>query len=221
MDRYIRQSKSLPNIVEKTALVVGCGGLGSHVAEQLVRMGVNVVLVDHDRFESSNLHRVSSYVYSDVGGLKAINLHSRLVKIANGRVSYFAKTFGEFVEANYRTNRFDIVMDCTDNMEVRYEIESFCQSHKFPFVYGAVNAKSGMVMLFPHDGVSFSDFFGRELKTPDDAKRPATKVFPPAVAIVASLQVSEAVKYLNGDNPSQALYAVNLDTYAIQKQIEF
>lgn len=221
MNRLIRQSESLPNVSGKTALVVGAGGLGSHVASQLVRMGINVMIVDHDVLEETNLHRTAEFNVNDVGAYKAYALKKHLDGIDSKTIiGKYNMTFSEFLrDCDPTLFSPDIIIDCSDNLEVRYEIDEFAKEKNIPWIYGAINGKSGMFMFFPKDGLRFSEVFGK-LNTPK-TNSAVTKVFPPGVAIVASLQVAEAVKYLNGDIVNQTLYAVNLDTYAIQSQLEF
>lgn len=128
-------------------LVVGCGALGSHTAEALLRAGVGrLTLVDRDVVEIHNLHRVSLMGPDDVGKPKAevcANALSRLEpdsKVVD-QTAHLGPT-----EAESLVPHADVVVDGLDNLETRYLVNDACVKHGIPWIYTAVLATHGMNM---------------------------------------------------------------------------
>ena len=131
MERYSRQLpllgvKKQDRLCESSVTVVGCGGLGSHVAELLVRAGVGRVrIIDRDVVELSNLHRQALFDEEDAGkGLpKAVAAAAKLTRI-NSEVE--TEAIVADVNPGNALNLLkntDLIIDGTDNLETRYIIK--------------------------------------------------------------------------------------------------
>jgi len=153
-ERYSRQTV-LPQVGEEGqqklasshVLVAGCGALGSHTAEALLRAGVGrLTLVDRDVVELHNLHRVSLMGPVDVGRPKAEACANALRQLdpdaqLEVRVAHMGPT-----EAESWIPRADVVVDGLDNLETRYLVNDVCVKHRVPWIYTAVLATHGMNM---------------------------------------------------------------------------
>jgi hypothetical protein len=96
--------------------VVGCGGTGSAVAEQLVRLGVRrFTLFDPDQISASNVTRVYGSTAADVGRFKGDTLAEHLVRIAPGSHCEVVKSMITMTPAARRLSSCDIVFGCTDD----------------------------------------------------------------------------------------------------------
>lgn len=152
-DRQIRLAEigtDGQNKLRKAAvLVIGAGGLGCPALQYLAAAGVGKIgVVDGDMVELSNLHRQLLYSMEDLGKPKA--------KVAAEKL----KTTFPFVEVDFETqfldNRlasllfpsYDIILDCTDRIDIRYMINDACRIMNKPWVYGSVNGFSGQYALF-------------------------------------------------------------------------
>jgi molybdopterin/thiamine biosynthesis adenylyltransferase len=134
-------------------LVVGAGGLGCPVLQYLAAAGIGKIgIVEFDKVDESNLQRQVLYGSLDVGKLKAI--------IAKNRLEHL-NTLVEFEIFNLRldtTNaigiikQFDLVIDATDNYEVRYIINDACVILDKPMVYGAIFKHEGQASVFNLNG---------------------------------------------------------------------
>jgi adenylyltransferase/sulfurtransferase len=218
-DRYHRQTL-LPQIgragqarlAASRALVVGCGALGTVIAEQLVRAGVGTVrIVDRDVVELSNLQRQTLFDESDAadGVPKAVAARERLRRV-NSSVTLEALV-QDFhpgnaeelagISAGDGRPPVDLILDGTDNVETRYLINDLAVKHGIPWVYGACVGTEGRVMTVrPAETACLRCLFPEppgpgELPTCDTAG-----VLGPLAGVVASLQAVAALKLLSGQS---------------------
>ena len=150
-DRYSRQrllvgKEGQEKIQEAVIAIVGMGALGTVVAELLVRAGVgNLILIDRDIVEESNLQRQTLYEEKDVGRSKAVAAKERLIKI-NSK----AKVEIHAIHLNSVSipvlERAQLVLDCADNLQTRFLINDFCRKNGVPWIYGAAIKTAGYVM---------------------------------------------------------------------------
>lgn len=178
--------------------VVGAGGLGSHVAEMLVKMGFGFVrVIDRDLVEESNLPRVSLYTREDVGKPKALIIEEMLSSIdRDSRVDGVTETLGH---SNIKKllSGFDLVVDCTDNLEARHMINEFCIRNRVPWIYGSVEGDEGMCMSFSAKGKPCFECMCPRGKSPGESPE-NTGVVSPVVGIISSCQAAEAVAIVTG-----------------------
>lgn len=213
IDRYHRQSL-LPQIgIEGQArlrassvLLVGCGALGTVIAEQLARAGVGMLrIADRDIVELTNLQRQVLFDESDVkNGLpKAIAAAERLrginsdVRLEPHVADVHPGNVEALVGCDGNGRPVDLVLDGTDNVTTRYLLNDVAVKHGIPWVYGACVGTEGRCMaMIPPAGPCLRCIFPEppspaELPTCDTAG-----VLAPASAIVASLQVAAAMRVL-------------------------
>ncbi|UTZ43701.1 HesA/MoeB/ThiF family protein [Vibrio campbellii] len=131
-------------------LVIGCGGLGCPVATDLALAGVgNITLIDGDKIEESNLHRQFAYSLADIGLSKSSILKRFLLSRS---VSLKCEAIEDYVNENnigtYIDTSFDLVIDCTDNMQIKYLISDFCVLHGISLSYATVNRFTAYLALF-------------------------------------------------------------------------
>lgn len=215
MNRYHRQmllAQIGPAGQERLAaarvLLVGCGALGTVAAEQLARAGVGFLrIVDRDLVELTNLQRQTLFDESDVAEQrpKAIAAERRLRQI-NSSITIdpvVADLNGGNVEAlagaGGKQRPVDLIIDGTDNAQTRYLLNDVSVKHGIPWVYGACVGMSGRALaMSPPATCCLRCLFPTppgpgELPTCDTAG-----VFAPVAAMVASLQVTAAMKILLG-----------------------
>lgn len=147
MSKYIRHIQ-LPEIgklgQEKISntrvLIIGCGGLGAVASWYLAAAGVKkIILLDGDVISESNIPRQILFSVVDLGKSK--------VEIAKGKLShqypyveinsineYFVKKIHNFL-----AKEVDIVLDCTDNIKTKKEIDGFCIENNLPIVTAGIS----------------------------------------------------------------------------------
>lgn len=153
-DRYHKQMLFKPIgehgqalLGEKHVLIIGCGALGSSIAEMLTRAGIGkLTLIDRDYVEISNLQRQHLFTEADVQKKlpKVIAAQSALNSI-NAEVTIEAHV----MDGNANTlpnlvNNVDLIMDATDNFDTRFLINDIAQKHFIPWIFGACVASSGL-----------------------------------------------------------------------------
>jgi molybdopterin/thiamine biosynthesis adenylyltransferase len=201
LDRYVR-NKELVNgqeqlvLGQKTVAVVGLGGLGGHIAEQLARLGFgHLVLIDGDRVDETNLNRQLFATERFLGMAKTVAATLRLREV-NSAVKYSAR--GTFLtpENGYALlYGADIVMDAVDNPPTRLLLQKLCGELDIPLVHGAIGGWWGQVsVVFPGDRTiaqlyPVADAVGVEAQYGNPAFTPG---------VIASIQTAEALKYCLG-----------------------
>lgn len=134
---------------ESAVLVIGAGGLGCPVLQNLAAAGVgHLGIVDFDKVSVSNLHRQTIYSYADAGKWKCDAAKS-FVKALNPFIAVDSFRFiadeSNICEA---VEMFDVVVDCTDNPLSKYLINDACVFKGKPLVYGSVFKFEGNVSVF-------------------------------------------------------------------------
>jgi molybdopterin/thiamine biosynthesis adenylyltransferase len=221
MDRYHRQtllpfvgSDGQAKLGAASVLLVGCGALGSVIADQLVRAGIgHLRLVDRDVVELTNLQRQVLFDESDArdGVPKAVAAAKRL-KGVNSAITIEAVVADVHSGNIEEFSNVDLILDGSDNVETRYLINDVAVKKNVPWVYGACVGTEGRVMLVrPGVGPCLRCVFPNppeagELPTCDTAG-----VLGPAAAIVASMQTIAAIQFLTGQPAGSNL--IKLDVW--------
>jgi adenylyltransferase/sulfurtransferase len=208
-NRYDRQARFAPlgdegqrKLASGRALVVGCGALGSVVAETLVRAGVGLVrIVDRDFVELNNLQRQVLYDESDVArGLpKAVAAENKLRQI-NSEITIESHV----ADVSHRNiielaRDVDVIVDGTDNFAVRFLLNDFAVKHKKPWVYGGCIGAEGQTMTILPDDTACLACLMPEAPPPGTTPTCDTAgILGPIVNVIASIEASEALKILSG-----------------------
>ncbi|MDG2012971.1 MAG: ThiF family adenylyltransferase, partial [Pirellulaceae bacterium] len=223
-DRYSRQIlfprigiEGQRKLAAGTALVVGCGALGSVIAETLVRAGVGCVrIVDRDYLELHNLQRQVLFDEADVeSGLPKAIAAKRKLETINSQVRVEA-----FVEdLSHRTiSRLaagvTVIVDGTDNFEARFLINDYAMESGIPWIYGGCIGSEGQSMtVVPGQSNCLNCLMVDGPPPPGTtAGCDVAGVIGPAVNMVASIQSAEALKILSGnvEHVSRDLTVVDL-----------
>ena len=126
-------------IINSSVAIIGCGGLGSTVAQSLTMSGVGkLLLADFDKVELSNLNRQSLFEEKDIGKNKAVTLGSSLAKI-NSKI--IIKKLPLKIDQDNISNElkdYRLIVDCSDNFETRYLINKFCVNERKKLVSAAL-----------------------------------------------------------------------------------
>ena len=141
--------KLLKKIKESHVAIVGCGGTGSIVVQNLVAMGFRrLSVIDYDKIEYSNLNRQIVYSYSDVGKYKAEVLANKL-KLLHREVkvtSHIKKIQNEKDLIEIYDNNLPAFMVCgidTPPILSRINVLKFCELHDIPSIFGGVGIETG------------------------------------------------------------------------------
>ena len=195
----LRYSRNIPAISpeeqdalrSKKVLVLGCGGLGGYIIENLLRMGVGAITaVDGDRFDESNLNRQLLATENNLGGSKAFAAAAR-AKEVNSQVSFTAiDSFFTAENAVEIVSGHDLVMDALDSVEARLLLEDVCAKLGVTIVHGAVNGWVMQAAVIPPGKRLMHILYSSPVENREQSTLPMT------AQLCASMQCTEALKLL-------------------------
>ncbi|MDN2484419.1 molybdopterin-synthase adenylyltransferase MoeB [Kosakonia sacchari] len=178
-------------------LVVGLGGLGCAAAQYLAAAGIGqMTLLDFDTVALSNLQRQTLHSDADIGVAKVDSARESLLRI-NPNVQYTAlNALLDDTALLTQIAAHDLVLDCTDNVAIRNQLNAACFQHRVPLVSGAAIRMEGQISVFTWGENApcyrcLSRLFGDNALTCVEAG-----VMAPLVGVIGSLQAMEAIKVL-------------------------
>lgn len=174
-------------------VVIGAGGLGSPVSMYLTAAGVgNLVIIDRDKYELSNLNRQLLGWQKDVGQPKAMAAKEKLEAL-NSDINIEAITT-EITEESVQglLEGANVVVDGTDNWAVRFIANEECVRQRITFVHAGVQGFFGQVTtIIPMEGPCLRCIIP---KPPPDVKRfPVVGVTPGFFAMLEAMEVLKAI----------------------------
>ncbi len=179
--------------------VIGAGGLGVPVLQYLAGAGIGeLVIVDGDRLEASNLHRQTWYAIADCGQMKA-SLAAARVQALNPEVKVTAHT-ERLTASSAETllNGCDLILDCTDNFSTKFLLNDLAHRLGKPVILASVHQYEGQLQLVdPARGTSCLRCVWPEATRDGLVGNCAEAgVLGPIPGVLGSLQALEALKYL-------------------------
>jgi adenylyltransferase/sulfurtransferase len=180
--------------------MIGAGGLGSPVALYLAAAGIGTLgVVDFDVVEETNLQRQLLHGTEDVGRSKLASARERIAE-ANPHVVVEGHELRlDASNALDIIDRYDLVVDGTDNFPTRYLVNDACVLLGIPYVYGSIFRFEGQVSVFAtRDGPCYRCLFREPPPpglVPSCAEGGVLGVLP---GIIGSLQAAEAIKLVIG-----------------------
>ncbi|HEX2767737.1 MAG TPA: HesA/MoeB/ThiF family protein [Geobacteraceae bacterium] len=192
-------------------VIIGCGGLGGYLIEELARLGVgNLVLIDSDVIEEHNLNRqlLSS---TDVLNRSKVEVAAERVRAINPAVTVTPlQTVFSSDNGRELMQGADLVLDGLDTIPARMELAKMCHEMSIPLVHGAIGGWYGQVATqMPGEDIS-PQIFGMCPPNNGIETDMGNPSFTPAV--VGSLQAAEACKILlrEGKCLSKRILFINL-----------
>ena len=127
------------------ATIVGAGGLGGPLALSLGAAGVELVIVDHDVVEASNLHRQIQFTTADLGAPKAVVLAARVVARGGTAKGYPLRWTAE--DADDISGDSDVIVDGSDDPDTKFAVSDWAVATGRPYVIAAALRFGGNVMI--------------------------------------------------------------------------
>ena len=202
MSRYQRQI-ILPQIgetgqqklAEARVLVIGAGGLGCALLPYLVSSGVGTIgIVDGDRVEASNLHRQILFSKESIGKYKVYEAQHFL---KNQNLSCAINVIAEYLNGKNALElftKYDLIVDATDRIGIRYLINDAAVLTGKPVVYGSIHRFEGQVSVFNYNnGPTYRCLFPKAAEVPSCAE---AGVLGTSVGMIGMLQAQEVVKLI-------------------------
>lgn len=202
---------------ERSVCVIGCGGLGGGVIENLVRMGVgHLTVVDGDVFDESNLNRQVLSNENNLQRPKAVEAAAQMRQINSDVkikpiVDFFTATNADEIIRGH-----DIAVDALDNVDARLALERACEREGIPLIHGAIGGWYGqMAVVMPGSRILeriYADFYNSQQED-----GPTNPSFTPAV--IAAMEAAEAIKMLLGRHEALRNRLLTIDLLEHQYEI--
>lgn len=200
-----------------SVLIVGLGGLGCAASQYLASAGVgSLTLLDFDSVSRSNLQRQILHTDAQVGMAKVESARQRLAAI-NPLITLNAINAHLDDNALQKLlNSCDLVLDCSDNLETREQLNRLCFAAKIPLVSGAAIRMEGHISVFSWQENEpcyrcISRLFGSNALTCVEAG-----VMAPLVGVIGGLQAMEAIRLLSDYGNSVAGKLLMYDAMTLQ-----
>src|SRR5258708_4073620 len=207
-DRYSRQTRfaafgaeGQERLGAATAVIVGCGALGSAQASLLARAGVGTLrLIDRDYVEESNLQRQVLYTEDDAreglpkaeAARRHLALGNSLVRVEAGIADLEPRRAGELLAGAL------VILGGTDNFETRLLMNDWAVRENVPWIYGAAVGSYGIAFaVLPGDGPCLRCIYPE----PPGSDQPTCEtagVMGSVTNLIASVQAMEAMKIMGG-----------------------
>ena len=191
-------------LLNARVLIAGCGALGASHAEMLSRAGIgHLKIVDRDFVEFTNLQRQTLFKESDAAERlpKAIAAKERIGEINSEIVVEAIVADVNQTNVEQLISDVDLVIDGTDNFQVRYLLNDSCIKQGKTWIYGAAVSSYGTTMtVLPGKTPCLRCIFE---EMPDAGSSPTCDtagVIMPIIATISAVQVSEAIKLIVGDD---------------------
>jgi len=208
-ERYSRQivfkgigEEGQKKISNSKVVIIGMGALGTVIANNLCRAGVGFIrMVDRDYVEISNLQRQVLYNEDDVREnlpkavaatkhLQQVNSEITLEPVVSDVNSQNIEKLMEGV---------NLVLDGTDNLEIRYLMNEACHKHRMPWIYGAALMSYGMSMnILPGESACLRCLYPHLLKPGSYHTCSSAGVLSMITGIIGCVESAEALKILTG-----------------------
>lgn len=185
-------------LLAANVLIIGAGGLGCPAAMYLASSGIGrMTIADDDVVDLSNLQRQIAHHTSSLGLSKAASLKETLLQL-NPEVGVTA--LAERLEGtilSMEITKADVVVDCSDNLKTRLEINKYCQQHKVPLVSGAAIRMEAQLSVF-NFRESASPCYQCLYDEDSELSLSCSEsgVIAPLVGIIGSMQSLEVIKLI-------------------------
>ncbi|WP_215769645.1 molybdopterin-synthase adenylyltransferase MoeB [Haemophilus sp. SZY H36] len=180
---------------ESKMLIIGLGGLGCAASQYLAASGIgHLTLLDFDHVSLSNLQR--QVLHCDAR-LNMPKVESAKIALEQLNPHIEIQTINEKLTEEKLAKlipHFDLVLDCTDNVDIRNQLDRQCEKAHIPLISGAAIRMEGQISVFTYESNTptyreLSKLFGQNILSCVEAG-----VIAPIVGIVGSIQALEAIK---------------------------
>ncbi|MGI2882347.1 molybdopterin-synthase adenylyltransferase MoeB [Vibrio furnissii] len=183
---------------QSAVLILGAGGLGCASSQYLATAGVGqITLIDNDTVELSNLQRQVLHHDANIGQLKVVSAAQSLKELnPHITIETVAKRLSDD-ELEALIEQHTLVLDASDNVDTRNQLNRLCFKTKTPLVSGAAIRMEGQVSVFTYQSEDepcyqcLSALFGNAALSCVEAG-----VMAPVVGIIGAVQAMEAIKVL-------------------------
>jgi molybdopterin-synthase adenylyltransferase len=185
-------------LLDSKVLIIGLGGLGSPVAMYLASSGVgHLDICDDDTVDISNLQRQIIHQSDKLGQTKVSSAREQLLALnPDIQITGFEQRLTE-AQLRVAVAEADVVVDCTDNLAVRLQINRAAVMTRTPLVMGAAIRMEGQVSVFTNNSPEtpcYHCIYGQAQEIQETCTQ--SGVLSPLVGVIGSMQALETLKLL-------------------------
>ena len=202
-------------IFKSSVLIIGAGGLGSPIAIYLAALGIGKIgIVDEDNIELSNIPRQIIFTTSDIKKYKSVVAINKLKKInpESDLISFNTRLTKKNI--NKIEEKFNLIIDGSDNFRTRFLINDYCLKNKKILVSGAISKFDGQVYTFnftKKNSPCLRCFMPKMPINPDIDNCEYEGVLGPLAGIIGTIQANEVVKEILQIGSSLCGYILIID----------
>lgn len=207
-------SEGTQRLRQSRVVLVGVGGIGCVVADLLVRSGVGkLTLIDRDVVDQDNLHRQVLYTHHDVGSPKALCAVDILGRIGSATLLSGFPVHLDVRNIHQLCKGADLIIDASDNLEVRHVINEYCLDTKSRWIFAAGSSDHGMIKYF-EGAPCFSCLINQGMIGESCGVH---GVVGSLTSVVGSYQAHQAIRVLVGHKVDSSLFVINPTTMKIHR----
>ena len=184
-------------ILNAKILIIGAGGLGCPVIDNLTRSGVkNITIADDDKVSLSNLHRQTMYNTHDIGKFKVDVIKNKIKKInPSSKINIIKKKITN-TNLSKIIKKFDILVDGSDNFKTKFLLNDYSIRYKKNLIVGAISKFDGHVFSFNFKNYKTSCLrcFYQTEPSEDILNCESEGIIGTAANIIGSIQANEVLK---------------------------
>ena len=217
-ERYIRNFNSITieqqlKLLCSKVCIIGAGGLGGSVLENLSRIGIGkIIIIDGDQFSASNLNRQKYCFQNNIGQKKVKEAITQSKKINSAIEIYDVDKYiskdniGDIIKSP------DIIIDCLDNISTRFILSEYASKINIPIISAAISGNTGHLMVIEPSDKSLHSIYGDPEKIHSTGNETKSGCLAHTVNFIAALQCSETVKVLlnTGNITKKKLLVIDL-----------
>ncbi len=203
--RLFLGDKKQKMLEKSTAAVVGLGALGGTAANLLARSGVNLIVVDRDVVDESNLQRQTLFDEKDVGEMKAEAAEKKLSQI-NSRIKIKSYSV-EINKNNLDLIKADVIVDCVDNIKTKLLLNDYSVKQKIPLVHGAAIREIGTLYNVMPGRPCLRCIYREKANTETCA---TVGVLNTLTTTIGAIQAMEAIKILTKEKYEKDMLRINI-----------
>lgn len=188
----IMSEKQLHTIQSLRVVVVGCGGIGGHISNHLVRLGVTqLILVDFDTFEESNLNRQLFCTESSIGRFKTEVVQEELSRINSScQVTVITSKIEDVSPDKFAS--VDVIFDAVDTPKTKVYLSKLATISNTLLLHGACAGWYGQVAIITPGSTLIQDLYDKQKIGIEQSL--SNQSFMPS--ITASCMISEWIQYI-------------------------
>jgi adenylyltransferase/sulfurtransferase len=205
--------KNVEKLQGKTIAIIGLGGLGCTATNLLARLKINLILVDNDIVDDTNLERQILYDKSDLLKNKVdatFEKLSQFTKISAINKELNEKNINEIIPKN-----IDLIIDCTDNIKARLAINRYCIKNNINWIYSAAVGNVGAVYFI--NNKEHGPCYECLQQNKEGETSCNIGVLNSLVVMIASMSVNIAINYLVNNKIENNFLRINLNNNNLTK----